>query len=352
MNTGRKMRVVCAGLLTLAGLSSAEDAIKVQYQIPNVAAAPNTLVGLKSDGTLIFDGGEKELGVTDENKAEVAAWKDIVQIAPGWHHLAALKKDGTVYLAAAKGAQKYFGEVPQWKDIVQLASGYDTLYGLKKDGTVVEAGGWEGEKAAAATWRDIVAVADGIGLKKDGTVVVVPATYGEPVDKAKAAAWRDVMAVADNGYALKKDGTVVTCTKTDFRDAKRYGTSWVIDVDKLTDVIDIRTGPSGGIIGLRKDGTVVTTGENNWKQQEMNLNEGAKGAVAITAGEHFFVALKPDGTIFTVGEGATVRNKMGWNLGPTPPDAYQVRNRTLTPATGAAAARPVSVSSQPAAEAK
>ena len=312
--------------------------LKVQYQIPNISAGPNSLVGLKSDGTLVFDGGEKELGVTDENKAEVAGWKDIVQVAPGWHHLAALKKDGTVLLVAQKGAEKYVGGASRWKDIVQLASGYDIIYGLKKDGTVVVAGGWSGEKAAAAGWRDIVAIGEFIGLKKDGTVAVVgdgSAMAGKPSE------WKDIVAVAGQGIGLKKDGTVVVAGKTDFRE--KYGC--VIDVSKMTDVVDIKSAPATGVIALRKDGTVVTTGEDNWKQQAMNMNEGAKGAVAITAGEHFFAVLKPDGTIFSVGQGANARNAMGWNLGATAPNAYQVRNRAVgrpsstQPATAPAAAK-------------
>ena len=82
---------------------------------------------------------------------------------------------------------------------------------------------------------------------------------------------------------------------------------------------------------------MLTTGEDNWKQQAMNLNDRAKGAVAISAGEHFFTVLKADGTIFCVGQEANRRNSMGWNLGPTPPEAYQVRQRAVG---GAAATQP------------
>jgi len=322
-----KSKVLAVGLTVVfcavGGVALAEDELKPQYQIPNVAAGPNSLVGLKSDGTLLFDGGETELGVTAENKAQVAAWKDIVQVAPGWHHLVALMKDGTVVGVGAKGCEKVIEEATKWQGIVQLAAGYDITYGLKKDGTVVVAGGWSGEKAAVAGWHDVAAIAEGTGLKKDGTVVVIGVG---PAKGSKPSEWNDIVAVAGVGIGLKKDGTVVA-SGGPVIPMEKY--NCVIDVSKMSDVVDIKSAPACGVIGLRKDGMVVTTGENNWKQQEMNLNEGAKGAVAITAGEHFFVALKPDGTIFTVGQSANARNKLGWDLGPTPPDAFQVRNRTL-----------------------
>jgi hypothetical protein len=98
------------------------------------------------------------------------------------------------------------------------------------------------------------------------------------------------------------------------------------NVTNWTDIVDIKA-LSWQTIALRKDGTVLTTGEDNWQQQAMN--GAVNDAIAITSGEHFFVALKPDGAIFAAGEAKNRRNAMGWNLGATPPDAWTVRSRQL-----------------------
>lgn len=312
--------------------ASADGGLKVQYQIPNIAGTPNNLVGLKSDGTLVFDGKDgtaPEIGVTAENKDQVAAWKDIVQVAPGWHHLVVLKKDGTVVGVAGKGFEKSVAGISEWKDIVALDSGYAQTLGLKKDGTVLAT-----LKATdIAAWKEIIGVAAGghsAGLKKDGTVVASGNNWRGALNVSE---WKDIVEIAagdDQTYGLKKDGTVVVAGYTNLMEKWKFN----IDTSKMTDVVDIKT-RSWGIIGLRKDGTVVTAGEDNWKQQAMN-EAGVKDVVAVTSCEHCFVVLKQDGTIFAVGESAKARNAMGWNLGATAPDAWQVRKRVLTPIAGQA----------------
>jgi alpha-tubulin suppressor-like RCC1 family protein len=307
-----------AVLGVVVGDAMAQTEVTAQHQIPNISAGPNCLVGLKSDGTVIADPGAKELGVDDKNIAE---WKDIVQIAAGWHHLVALKKDGTVVGVAIKGYEKSVVGISDWKDIVAIAAGYSQTMGLKKDGTVVAV-----ENAAeAGAWKDIVGISTGhasIGLKKDGTLVGIGNNWRGALNFAE---WKDIVQVAsgdDQTYGRRKDGTVRVCGYTNLMEKWKF----VVDTSGMTDVVDIKAF-SWEIIGLRKDGTVVVAGENNCGQQAMN-EAGVKDAVAVTSGEHFFAALRPDGTIHCVGQFAKTMNAMGWNLGPTPPDAYQVRNRT------------------------
>jgi alpha-tubulin suppressor-like RCC1 family protein len=125
-----------------------------------------------------------------------------------------------------------------------------------------------------------------------------------------------VAAGVDQTYGLKKDGTVVAVGRTNPLETFKFE----INPGKMANVVDIKA-RSWGIIGLCKDGTVVTAGENNHGQQAMNLNEAVKDAVAVGCCEHSFLVLRRDGTIFCVGEAQNTRNKLGWNLGPTAPDA-------------------------------
>lgn len=297
-----------------------DERTRPEYQIPNIAAGPNSLVGLKSNGTLVLDAGVGELGITNEAiQAEVLGWTDIVQASPGWHHLIALRKDGTVVGVAPQAATNEIAGISEWKDIVAVSSGYAHALGLKRDGTAVGTGGnWAGQ-ANVKEWTGLTAIVAGgyhsLGLKKEGTVV---ATGANNHGQCNVGEWRDVVALAagsDHSVALRKDGTVVATGRNHMGQC---------NVTDWTEIVYVHAN-SWQTIGLRKDGRVVTCGENNWKQQAMN--GAVTDAVAVTSGEHFFVVLKPDGTIFCTGEAAGRRNAMGWNLGPTPPHAPQVRNR-------------------------
>jgi len=314
MKAGYSLAIAFLVVMITAVSARRMAAGELQYQIPNIAAGPNSLVGLKSDGKLAFDGGAKELGVTQAT----IRWTDVVQVAPGWHHLVALRKDGTVVGVAIKGYESAVAGISEWKGVVVVAAGYAQTLALKADRTVVAAGGnWAGQ-CNVVGWKDIVGIAAGMhsaGVRQDGTCV---AAGSDKYGQRNVSDWRDIIAVAAGDahtVGLKRDGTVVATGRNNMGQC---------NVGKWTDIVDIKS-LSWQTIGLCKDGTVVTTGEDNWKQQTMN--EAVKDAVAITSGEHFFAALRPDGTIFCAGEASRSRNAMNWNLGATPPSAYQVRNR-------------------------
>jgi alpha-tubulin suppressor-like RCC1 family protein len=230
----------------------------------------------------------------------------------------ALRKDGTVVGVAIKGYESAVAGISEWKGVIAVAAGYAQTLALKADRTVVAAGGnWAGQ-CNVAGWRDVVGIAAGmhsVGVRQDGTCLAVGSNkYGQ----CNVADWKDIIAVAAGDahtVGLKRDGTVVATGRNNMGQC---------NVGKWTDIVDVKS-LSWQTIGLCKDGTVVTIGEDNWKQQTMN--EAVKDAVAITSGEHFFVALRPDGTIFCAGEASRSRNAMNCNLGTTPPSAYQVRNR-------------------------
>jgi len=97
-----------------------------------IAAGRRHTVGLKSDGTVVAVGRNKE------GECDVSGWSGIVAIAAGSYHTIGLESDGTM---AAVGWNVH-GQcnVSGWRDIVAVAAGCAHTLGLKSDGTVVAVG--------------------------------------------------------------------------------------------------------------------------------------------------------------------------------------------------------------------
>ena len=228
------------------------------------AGAYRTL-GLRGDGSVL-----DTMGI-------VSSWTDIVDIKAanahgGETHTVGLRSDGTV---VAVGPNRY-GEcnVDDWTDIVSIAtSGYTTV-GIKKDGSVL-AVGYINDRSALFDWTDITAVETGeigssnctIGLKKDGTIV----TSGELPNGFDFREWTDIVSInvafgAASGYfpssaiGLRSDGTVV---KAGGSYGNMEGVEFWTDIKKI--VLS-----SGNTYGLRFDGTIVATGENNFGQCDVD----------------------------------------------------------------------------------
>jgi hypothetical protein len=100
--------------------------------------------GLKSDGTVVLGGYGSTVN-------DFENWTGIVQIAASPQHIVGLRSDGT---AVAVGDNEW-GQcnVGNWTDIIQVAAGmYDTV-GLKSGGTVVAAGLDAGDYATVSVQR-------------------------------------------------------------------------------------------------------------------------------------------------------------------------------------------------------
>ena len=170
-------------------------------------------------------------------KKEISTWTDVAKVINGKTRIAALKRDGTVYVA---DYNKY------------IYDANDTLYD------------------EVASWTDIVDIADDIGgpmvgLKSDGTVVCskyeIKAPNGELVDNPNAfdvSGWKDIIAISQSGYSL---------------------------------------------LGLKRDGSVVATGNNENKQLDVS---DWHDIVAIAAGDWISIGLKSDGTIVMAGDCGTI----------------------------------------------
>ncbi len=247
------------------------------------------VVAVKNDGTIFYSGSYKmEMhGVTT-----TPSWTDIVSVSAGWYHFAGVKSDGKVVAAGRNGSGQC--DVSGWTDIVAVSAGISHTVGIKSDGTVVAVGSNKNGQCNVGEWTDIVAVATGwnhtVGLKKDGTVVATEYIEEEnPMVPYKGqcdvSEWKDIVAISAGDYftaGLKSDGTVVVAEN----DSESQSS-----VANLKDIVAIdATVGAEGIIGLKKDGTVVSANGTL-------LGEKWTDIVDIDKATETTIGLKKDGTL-------------------------------------------------------
>lgn len=213
---------------------------------------------LLKDGTARYNG----------RKLDVSSWDNLVDVAVGYTFACGLKADGTV-VVTGKPPEGNLDVVSSWKDIIQIETGSWHIVGLKADGTVVAAGNNICNQCDVTNWEDMASVYAGhfmtIGLKKDGTVVAAGAIRLSEGTKIKSyklspesikAFGNDIVDVSVGNThiaLLKSNGTVITTGKNDFGQCNTK--DW-------KDIIEIVSG-GDHTIGLRKDGRVVATGKND-----------------------------------------------------------------------------------------
>lgn len=288
MNNGKYLIAVFAFRIIKGYKDSSELLKECQRHIPNrcISASSHTVVGLRKDGTVIAAGD------SSDGKCDVSDWQNVVAVSAGSFHTVGLKADGTVVGAGydSNGSLKVSG----WNNMVDvLATGFITI-GLKSDGKVV-ATGHDKDKLCSffSDWTDIVDISISkedkyqplyaIGLKKNGTVIA----------NLNVSGWRDIVAVSAGSkhlVGLKSDGTVVATGDNEFGQC---------NVSKWRDIVSIDAGKYA-TVGLKADGTVVATrhsyGESEWTD-----------IVAVTVG----FGLKSDGTVVTTNKSLDVSN---WKL--------------------------------------
>lgn len=223
------------------------------------------------------------------------------------YHTVALKTDGTVIAAGNLDSRKC--KLSKWKDVVSVDTGEHFTVGLKTDGTVVSAcdKGYE-EGCDVAGWENIVAISSAgditAGLKADGTVLV-SSDGSERV--LKVLHWKEIVAISVGGSSygyndgmvvgLKKDGTVVT-------------TGNIPEISEWKDIVKIFAGRNC-LIGLKNDGAVIAaldkdaydrTKEDVKKYILNNLSSlNSKNLSTISIDEQHVVGLKSDGTLIAIG---------------------------------------------------
>lgn len=180
--------------------SSAQTTIPAGLgRVVDVAAGPNQSVALRADGSVVSWG----------NTSVVPAVNDAVAIATGDYFTVVLRRDGTVTVLGSSSAA--VEAAASLRDVVAVAAGYHCV-ALRSDGTVVT---WDGSGnglvAVPGNLTNVVAIAAAgyttLALKADGTVVGWGSgTVTPPVGLAGVKA---IAASANRGLALKAGGTTV-----------------------------------------------------------------------------------------------------------------------------------------------
>ena len=172
---------------------------------------------------------------------------------------------------------------------IDVALGYDCGAVLYSDGSAYE---FNGSNGPFNEGSDVIDIDCGwtrnayIGLKSDGTVVAT--SY--KIDGV--AEWTDIIKIRMGNYSnspivgLKKDGTVVTNKKYDFE-----------EVNEWSDVKDISVG-SDNIAAITNSGEVLVAGNND--HGACNVDDWSDlDIVQVSAGGGYTAALLEDGTVIT-----------------------------------------------------
>ncbi|MEA4913080.1 MAG: hypothetical protein VB061_00705 [Christensenella sp.] len=190
----RNGKVVCYDSLVGESVEYESNYIGVQSWTDIVAidAGDTQIVGLKSDGTVVAVGSDKN------GQLNVGDWENIVAVSAGQGYTIGLKADGTVVTTLKKEQlteedDHWYARLllDDWKQVIAISAGDGQVVGLKVDGTILyacfEDFDYIGDEIS--NWSDIVAVASGLGevmaLRADGTLLVAGGREFDEFNKLK-----------------------------------------------------------------------------------------------------------------------------------------------------------------------
>ena len=138
------------------------------------------------------------------------------------------------------------------------------IYAIKSDGSVLACGDNKDGLLNVGSWRDIIKIEPGTfhtaGLKSDGTVVVVYDDYIKSSEPQQMEEWTDVVDIKTyhkTTLALHSNGT---CSIYDNDQFEYY------NVNGWNDIIQL-CASDHNIAGLKANGTVISSGNNEHGQQ-------------------------------------------------------------------------------------
>ena len=269
------------------------------------ATVVNTETQLKAG---IFASGDMTLGMTVDGKIDVSGsqtsgkwgaegFENAVTAAVGYSHVVVVDDRMKVHSFGTN----YYNEceVSDWTDVVSVAAGYHVTYARHADGSVSATGlnarlvdGWTGVVQIAAGLRHVVAVTE------SGTLLYAGSNASGQLE-GLGSVWDAVMAAAGDGFTaiLKKDGSVVVTGNV----------TWGEETGDWTNVVKIAAG-SRHLLALTDDGRVLAAGDNGYGQ----CGTARLGDIAdIAAGDSHSAFLRVDGTVLYAGVGADAVNGIG-----------------------------------------
>lgn len=278
-----------------------------------------------------------DLGNVHSDDPELNEWHNVVSIACGEEHFAALTVDGKV---VARGDNVFSQcNTRRWSDIIEVCCGALYTVGVKKDGTVVGVGRNESGQCSFKQWRNIKSIACGeshtAAITSDGTAVACGknnlgqcvishwknvaeifcgrdytaglckdkrvAAAGDPSVAKSAGQWTDIAALACaplHMAGLKTDGTALACGDNSFGQC---------EVDSWSGLTAIVCG-AGFTAGLMENHTVVAVGDNRFGQCEVS---DWKNIIGIAAGGNRLIGIQYDGTVICTDYRYVRRNHYG-----------------------------------------
>ena len=274
-------------------------------------------IAVKTDGTVLYNDSYKSGLETKKFKSQLSKWRDVVKVCSsiGSGYVVGLKKDGTLmgggYFVKNEKRSRSFHQFLACDNVIDIVN-YDISFAaLKQNGTVVcydfnreysdASNNWEKIKKIELTLPAIV------GLNNKGEVLV---------QDFKIPNWEGIVDFYCNRFCsnyvsilgLRSDGKVLSCgviTDSNSFLKEFYG------VDNWKNVVAI-AGGKDHVVGLKKDGTVVACGKNDYGQC---LVDSWRDIIQIACGENHTVGLRKDGSVVACGN-----NKYGqcnvekWNL--------------------------------------
>lgn len=272
-------------------------------QSNTISAGIQFSAGITQNGTVVFSGKNFD-GIS-----EIEEWTDIVSISANNEIFMGLKSDGTVVTSKREADYKYRIDTSDWSNIIAISAGEQYVVGLRANGTLTAQGIDGYGETDIDSWKDIVCIDTGwqhtVGLDKHGTIYITGfnsekllAEIHEQQDQ-----WNDIISIATGGstgygnagrghvVALKRDGTVVAVGDNEFGQC---------NVGNWHDIIAISAGDYH-TVGLQKDGTVVTTQTIESFPDSYSEITRWNNMVSISAGYGFTIGLQEDGTVKSAG---------------------------------------------------
>lgn len=282
------------------------DKLNMLKYATTISAGISSSAGVTSTGK-VFLSGKKVLLPSD-----VSDWTDIISVSTMGSLVIGLKMDGTVITAGSLDNNKYYRiETSNWDDIIAVSAGDLYVLGLRKDGTIVAQGYNNYGQMDVDNWRDITTISTGwrltAGLDSAGSIHVTGRYSEEIVEEIENSKdnWKNLVAVSAGGgktnvagefghvVALKANHTVVAAGDNGRGQCNVTGADW-------SDIVAISAG-AYHTVGLKADGTVVTTQTAPEIVKEIEKWNEAKDIVAISAGYGFTLALRANGQVVGCG---------------------------------------------------
>lgn len=325
--------------------------------VVSIAAGTSHFAALKSDNTIWSwgDNSKGQLGNGGEffhsKPVQIESLDNVKQVAASKNFTAAVKEDGTVWIWGSISGSYSPVQVKGIDDVEKVAAGISHVLALKKDGTVWSWGSNLSGELGDGTYvskqepvqvkgidnvKDIAAGNSfSIAVGKGGRVWVWGSSgYGDdedpkyqnksvPVEIKEFNSAKQIAAGHDHGMALKVDGSLWAWGSNGYGqfgsplDDKQLKQKKAVRVVGLFDITQVGAG-YGHNIALKRDGTVVSWGNNDYGQLGSKTSgkghsiyvkyavKGLSDVKAVAAGRNQSFAVKKDGTLWAWGD-----NSMG-----------------------------------------